>query len=115
MGLIGLVSVIKEYHYLITKFETLTEEHPREKLASGALRRIVARPAAMNVFGEGRTSFMMELGREMQGLRSRLKEEGKTAEVDYMDLMGNYGILFTIWVFLFPFWVWLKCALKSAV
>jgi hypothetical protein len=112
VGLIGLVSVIKEYHYLITKFETLSEEQPREKLASGALRRIVARPAAMNVFGEGRTSFMMELGREMQGLRSRLKEDGKTAEVDYMDLMGNYGILFTIWVFLFPFWVWLKCALK---
>ncbi|MFT4524995.1 MAG: hypothetical protein ACI85F_001147 [Bacteroidia bacterium] len=101
---IVIANVISEYHYMITKFESLSVEQPRELLINAGKSRLDDRPTAMNVFGEGSSSFMKKVGFEVVGLR-RSKEEGKTVEVDYMDLIGNYGIPFTILLLAFPFWV----------
>ena len=116
MVVLGIVmaNVISEYHYLISKFQRLAVEQPRQLLIDAGQRRLDERPTAMAFFGEGSASFMKQVGKEVIGVR-RANEQGKTVEVDYMDLIGNYGVPMTVLLLAFPFWVMFNNGFHAAM
>ncbi|MCG3166447.1 MAG: hypothetical protein POELPBGB_02226 [Bacteroidia bacterium] len=106
-GTVKVIQLISEYEYMLTKFQALTYEHPRQNLTQAAYNRITGRHWIYNVFGEGMTHFKLEVGNRLIGAYD-VSEEGQPVEVDYLDLMGNYGLIMTLVILIFPVLLFFK-------
>ncbi|MFT4680395.1 MAG: hypothetical protein ACI9FU_000734 [Granulosicoccus sp.] len=95
------IQLISEYNYLIKKFEALAKEHPREKLQSAGMVVLEKRPWINQLFGEGAYGFGKGVAKMPAGLR-KINLNGKMIEIDYIDLFGNYGLLFTLVFYTVP-------------
>jgi len=95
LGILVLIKVgyeiIKEYPYMMAKFETLGEESARAHLEKAALERIENRSPVLQVFGEGTYSFHKYV--EIGNTGGRTYAKGKWVEQDIMDFLGSYGYL----------------------
>lgn len=111
IGTVKVIQLVSEYEYMLTKFQALTYEHPRQNLTQAAYNRIEGRHWIYNVFGEGMTHFKIEVGNRLIGAFD-VSEEGQPVEVDYLDLMGNYGLIMTLIILMFPIMLFLKILYK---
>jgi hypothetical protein len=107
VGTIKVIQLVSEYEYMLTKFQTLAYEHPRQNLFEAAHDRIAGRHWIYNVFGEGMIRYKLEVGNRMIGIY-QVSAEGQLAEVDYIDLMGYYGLVMTILILAFPVYAFFK-------
>ncbi|MGE0635608.1 MAG: O-antigen ligase family protein [Bacteroidia bacterium] len=107
VGTIKVIQLVSEYEYMLTKFQTLAYEHPRQNLFEAAHNRIAGRHWIYNVFGEGMIRYKLEVGNRMIGIY-QVSAEGQLAEVDYIDLMGYYGLVMTVLILAFPVYAFLK-------
>jgi len=111
IGTVKVIQLVSEYEYILKKFQALSYEHPRQNLKQVAHNRISGRHWVYNIFGEGMTHFKMEVGNRLIGAFD-VSAEGQPVEVDYLDLMGNYGLIMTLMILLFPVYLFLKILLK---
>lgn len=107
IGTVKVIHLVSEYEYMLTKFQALTYEHPRQNLTQAAHNRIEGRHWIYNLFGEGMTHFKHEVGNRLIGAFD-VSEEGQPVEVDYLDLMGNYGLIMTLIILMFPLYLFFK-------
>lgn len=108
---VKIIQLVSEYEYMLTKFQALTYEHPRQNLTQAAYNRIEGRHWIYNVFGEGMTHFKLEVGNRLIGAYD-VSVEGQPVEVDYLDLMGNYGLIMTLIILMFPLLLFFKIFFK---
>ncbi len=107
IGTVKVIQLVSEYEYMLTKFQALTYEHPRQNLTQAAYNRIEGRHWIYNVFGEGMTHFKLEVGNRLIGAFD-VSEQGQPVEVDYLDLMGNYGLIMALIILMFPILLFFK-------
>lgn len=101
---IKVIELVNEYEYMLTKFQSLAYEHPRQHLFNAGMDRIERRSWLYNAFGESSTRFKLEVGSRIKNIY----EDGLLVEVDYVDLLGIYGWILTAVILLFPIGIFLK-------
>lgn len=106
-SVIKIIEFISEYNYMIKKFETLAYEQPRQILFEAGTNRINNRHWIYNLFGEGTVHFREEVGNNLIGMRT-VSDDGQPVEIDYLDLIGNYGLILSVFVLLFPVYLFFK-------
>ena len=57
------------------------------------------------------THFKLEVGNRLIGAYD-VSVEGQPVEVDYLDLMGNYGLIMTLIILMFPLLLFFKIFFK---
>jgi len=85
---------VQEQHFVQEKFRALVSEDVvlvRGLLLVGAVQYIGHRSFAPNAFGEGSVRYQRGLAQTLH-----LPMEGKSAEVDWLDLFGAYGAVFAV-------------------
>lgn len=103
---------ISSNEYIAQKFMSLLAgENPRKTFEAG-LERILERPLLFNLLGEGVVSFMSHV--EEIGYFPTQSPFGKRTEVDWLDLIGFFGIPMTIVIYSF-YIIFLIRALRSLV
>lgn len=91
------LSMQKAYKYQQDKLEQIAEgDFPRLMLVVAGMRHIEERNAWFDVFGEGADAFQRGVAKHFVGSQDR-----KSVEVDWMDIFGNYGIIFTLLIHAF--------------
>lgn len=83
-----------QYSHQARKFETIAAgELPRLLLIRAGVEYLAGRNTAKNVLGEGSYHYQRGVYPYWGGMRD---DSRKSVEVDWMDLYGSYGVVFTI-------------------
>ena len=86
--------------YQVRKYSSLLEgEMPRAVLFAGAATYVAGRPAWQNVTGAGSVAFGKGTARALG-----LNKERRVAEIDWMDLLGEYGLIGVTMIYGYYFW-----------
>lgn len=86
------VHEISQYEYQIRKYSVLLEgDHPRAPLMAAGYDHLAGRGAVATLVGEGAASFHGGVYQQWEG-QSRTAR--RMVEVDWLDLYGQYGLLF---------------------
>jgi hypothetical protein len=83
-----------QYNYQAKKFETIAAgELPRLLLIRAGVEYLAGRNTAKNMLGEGSYHYQRGVYPYWGGMQD---DSRKSVEVDWMDLYGSYGVVFTI-------------------
>jgi len=88
-----------EFGYQQKKLEQIQKgEFPRQLIVDAGMRQITNRPAIANYTGEGADSFF----KGTSSYYHTSDDDGrKSVEVDWVDLLGAFGIFYTVIIYLF--------------
>ena len=99
---------ISEYQYQQEKIESLLEgKLPRELLITAGFTYLKQRPFWFNIFGEGAANYQQGVYGYWEGF---LESKRRLVEVDWIDIFGGYGLIFTILIH----WFYLSFLIYSA-
>ncbi len=93
----------QEFGFQQKKLEELASgEFPRLALVLSAVKHISGRSLAFDFFGEGADAFHRGVAKYFPG-----NVEHRIVEVDWMDILGAYGIFYTLFIYLFLMYIFL--------
>jgi len=100
---------IRENPYMIKKYAISALQSPREVLSDAANSYIdkTEKNTGYFLFGLGNKTYTSALPLA-SGVHKSNDENEKTAEKDFTDLIGGYGIIFALFVFALPLIVFIK-------
>ena len=107
LGVTRYISLVKDSTstYLLGKYQALLEEGTRVTTKKVSWEIFEERGLLKNIIGEGALNFQLKVA-------SKLGYFGpgalKGPELDYLDLLGNYGIIFTFLIYLGIFFFFYK-------
>jgi hypothetical protein len=93
---------IKDKPFMMQKYVDLFINPPRSSQQIAAEKFIGNRNAASQFFGSGVLEYRIKLFGNLNNKEESATEEGKSAEKDFIDLLGTYGYVLSCWIFLFP-------------
>lgn len=87
---------LSQYNYQVAKYEVLSSgSHPREELLNLGWKHLNYRDIIVNVFGVGASNYRQDI---YQYFDAEKEHKKRMVEVDWMDLYGQYGLLFTLFL-----------------
>lgn len=85
-----------EERYLAQKYSHIIDGNlPRDALLEAGNKYLKGRNALFNLFGEGSLRYGAGVNYYWRG-RTLLEMKGRSTEVDWMDIFGQYGLFFTL-------------------